>query len=138
VKRAIAAIVMTGLVFTLAGCKSLSPAEIKAYLEGIPVTTPGLSAKPDGVYEGSYTLTLPPGGIAFYNFMAVAVTVKHGRIDAISVTKPQELNQDDVYNAMVAGPNGIIARQTLAVDAVSGASYSSKVLLKAVEDALSQ
>jgi uncharacterized protein with FMN-binding domain len=134
----LAALVMIGLAFTLAGCDGLSPAEIKAYLDGIPVTTPDLSAKPDGVYEGSYTLAVPPGGMAVYNSRSVAVTVKSGRIDSISVTKPKELAKDDVYAAVVAGPSGIIAKQTLDVDALSGASYSSKALLKAVENALSR
>jgi len=122
----------------MAGCAGLSPAQIKAYLDGVPVTTPDISAKPDGVYEGSYTLAMPRGGIAAYGHSAsVAVTVKAGHIDSISVTKPKQLSKGRVYDAIVAGPNGVIAKQTLDVDAVSGASYSSKTLLKAVENALS-
>jgi uncharacterized protein with FMN-binding domain len=136
-KKTNGAIAMLGLVFALAGCSSLTPAEIKSYLDGIPVTTPDLSAKPDGAYSGSYTLAIPPGEIAFYNSFTVAVTVKIGRMDSISVTKPKDFEKDELYAAMITGPAGVIAKQTLDVDALSGASYSSKALLKAVEIALS-
>jgi uncharacterized protein with FMN-binding domain len=136
-KRAKAVFFIMCLAFGLMGCKNLSTAEIKAYLDGIPVTTPDLSAKPDGVYEGSYTMAMPPGVIAVYHSISVAVTVKAGRIESIAITKPRQLSDDEIYNVMVAGPSGIIAKQSLDVDAISGASFSLKALLKAVEDALS-
>jgi len=132
------AIVMIALVFGLAGCNSLSPANIKAYLDGIAVTTPDLSAKADGVYPGAYDLAVPLGAIAVYHSYSVEVTIKSRRIDSIAVTKPKDTGADDVYNAVIAGPNGIIARQTLNVDALSGASFSSKAVIKAAENALSR
>jgi uncharacterized protein with FMN-binding domain len=130
-------VIMIVVPFTLVMGGCLSSAQTKAYLEGIPVTTPGLSDKADGVYKGTYAIVIPPGGIAFYQSMSVEVAVKDGRIAAVAITDPQELNKDEVYDVLVAGPNGIISRQTLDVDAVSGASYSSKILLKAVENTLS-
>ena len=127
-----------GIVIVFAGCAGLSPKQTRSYLTGIPVTTPDISAKPDGVYEGSYTLAVPPGGMAVYHSVSAAVTVKAGHIESISVTKPKQLSKGKVYDALVTGPTGVIAKQTLDVDSVSGASYSSKTLLKAVENALSQ
>jgi uncharacterized protein with FMN-binding domain len=137
-KHSAVAAAILGMFAILAGCAGLSSAEIKAYLDGIPVTTPDISAKPDGVYEGSYTLAMPRGGIAAYHSVSVEVTVKAGHIDSISVTKPKQLSRGRVYDSIVTGPAGVIAKQSLDVDAVSGASYSSKTLLKAVEDALSR
>ena len=77
-----AAAILSALI-VLAGCAGLSHAEIKAYLNGIPITTPDISAKPDGVYEGSYMVPMPRGGIAAYHSISVEVTVKAGPIDLI-------------------------------------------------------
>ena len=137
-KRILGAAFILGVLIALAGCAGLSKEQTKAYLNGIPVMTPDLSAKPDGVYEGSYTLAMPRGGIAAYHSISVAVTVKAGHIDSIAVTKPKQLSRGKFYDAYVTGPTGVIAKQTLDVDAVSGASYSLKTFLKAVENALSR
>jgi len=109
----------------------------QAYLASIQVATADLANKPDGVYNGAYTIKLPPGEAAANKSIAVAVTVKAGKIAAIAITSPRGFSSGKFYNALVTGPDGVIAKQSLDVDMVSGASYSSKVFLKAVEDALS-
>ncbi len=90
------------------------------------MTTPDPSAIADGVYSGSYTLTLPPGGMAAFPSVSVDATMAGGAITAVAITKPTDLATGDFYDAIVAGPRGVIALQSLDVDAVSGASYSSK------------
>ena len=78
----------------------------------------------DGVYSGSYTL--------FPVSVDVTVTVFDQRVTAIDILKhfngrgkPAEVIIDK-----------ILADQTLQVDTISNATYSSKVILKAVEQAL--
>jgi uncharacterized protein with FMN-binding domain len=132
-----AAGVLCALV-ALAGCAGWSAQGRAAYLNGITVSTPDLASKPDGTYNGSYTLKLPPGGMAAFRSITVDVTMGGGVITTIVITKPKDLAKGDFSNAIVAGPKGVIAKQSLDVDAVSGASYSSKAFLKAVENALSK
>jgi uncharacterized protein with FMN-binding domain len=57
---------------------------------------------------------------------------------AVAIVSPKQLATGDFYDTIVAGPAGVIARQTLAVDGVTGASYSSRAFLKAAEKALSK
>lgn len=102
-KRILGAAFILGVLIALAGCAGLSKEQTKAYLNGIPVMTPDLSAKPDGVYEGSYTLAMPRGGIAAYHSISVAVTVKAGHIDSIAVTKPKQLSRENSTTLMSQG-----------------------------------
>ena len=96
--------------------------------EGAKVTLNGidLTAVPDGSYTGAY------------NFKRwsnkVAVHVKDSQITAIDIV-------DDVPGASVTNCSGemfrrVIAAQDTRVDAVSGATVTSKAYLKAIEDAL--
>jgi uncharacterized protein with FMN-binding domain len=94
-----------------------------------PVPTavmPDLSAKADGVYTGSYD-----GGLVK---ATVSVTLAAGRIASIQILKHDCSPIGKKGEAIVVR---VVERQTLAVDVVSGATGSSKVLLKAIETALS-
>ena len=81
------------------------------------------SLKP-GIYIGEYSV--PPVSAT------VEVTVESGRIEGIELLdhgngmgQPAEVIIDD-----------IVDEQSLEVDIISGATYSSRVIMKAVEDAL--
>ena len=87
---------------------------------------PDLSAKADGVYTGGYD-----GGLVK---ATVAVTLTAGRIASIRIVKHDCSPIGKKGEAVV---DRVVERQTLQVDAVSGATGSSKVLLKAIEAALS-
>lgn len=63
---------------------------------------------------------------------AVRVLVQGGRIDSIKVLSHGH-GPGHGADAIV---DRVIAAQSLKVDSVSGASYSSKVMLKAIENAL--
>ena len=85
-----------------------------------------VSAVKDGTYQGSQN-----------NFPVTAkvrVTVNSGKITEIELLRhihgPKH-GADEIVGR-------VMAKQSLAVDAVSGASYSSKVVLKAIESALKQ
>lgn len=92
----------------------------------IRVATPVFSGLADGAYEGFYD-----GGIVKAE---VEVTIAGGTMTAIRILrhdcgtgKPAEAIVDD-----------IVTTQSLDVDVVSGSTYSSKVILKAVEIALTE
>ena len=86
-----------------------------------------MAGKPDGVYRGNYDLKGSPVRVI------LDVTVQDEKITAIKIVKH------------ISSPIGkkaekiterIIEKQDLGVDAVSGATGSSKAILKAVENAL--
>lgn len=91
----------------------------------IPIETPDLSLINDGVYEGSYQAT--PIDVM------VKVTISNHQITDIEITKHVNGMGGDGENVI----DDVILNQNLDVDLVSGATYSSKVILLAIMDALS-
>ena len=94
--------------------------------DDIIVNSTDLSNVQDGVYIGQYKSAMVSA--------KVEVIVKENKIIEIKILQHDcglgtkaEVIVDEVVNA-----------QTLEVDTVSGATLSSKVILKAVEDALSK
>ncbi|MCR3921556.1 MAG: FMN-binding protein [Firmicutes bacterium] len=78
----------------------------------------------DGVYQGDTTA----GAIK----VLLEVTVRDAKIVAINILE-HDNGQGEAAESIV---EEIIAKQSLQVDTISGATYSSTVILKAVEDAL--
>ncbi len=91
----------------------------------IAVTTPDFSSLPDGVYRGSYD-----GGLVK---ATVDVSMAGGRIEGVTIVS-HRCGKGKPAEAIV---NDVVKAQSLDVDVVSGASRSSKVILKAIEVALS-
>jgi len=79
----------------------------------------------NGVYQGEF------GG--FYNKAVVKVTIQDNRIVHIDVLKSSGLKGHKVLPVL---PERIIEQQSTKVDAVSGATHSSNVLMNAVENAI--
>lgn len=94
------------------------------------IALPVLQAMPlslaDGTYEGSYS--------TFPIKVRVQVHVLDQRIQAISLFEHRN-GQGEAAEAIL---KTIVANQSLAIDTVSGATYSSIVILKAVEQALAK
>ncbi len=84
-----------------------------------------LAVVSDGTYTGSY------GFLRFGN--TVEVTVKDHAITVIHVVKPQMLAKPETMDTLM---QEVLDAQNLQVDAVSGATATSKAFLKAVESAL--
>lgn len=95
-----------------------------AKLASLPVAEADLGTIPDGTYNGSYTC-LPVS-------VEVAVTVADHAITGIELVK----HQNGQGGAAEVLPDQVVAAQSLQVDTVTGATYSSKVILKAIENAL--
>jgi uncharacterized protein with FMN-binding domain len=127
------AIAALGMV--LAGCGVPSAIDLPTYLETVGLNDVNLAALPDGTYTGAYTLALPPGHIAMYRHVGVQVTICGGRYAGITIVEPQALAAKSGFLSLV---DRIEAANSLHVDAVSGATYSSRAMLKAVEAAVTR
>ena len=92
-----------------------------------PVEKPA-SGYADGVYYGE--------GEGYKSTIRVAVSIANGKIASVKVVSQGD---DAEYFGRAEGLIGsIVAKQTTAVDTVSGATFSSEGILAAVEDALRQ
>ncbi|UWG95858.1 FMN-binding protein [Dehalobacter sp. DCM] len=94
------------------------------YLMQEKIANVDLDNIPDGAYTGTYAASPIEA--------AVRVTVKDHAITAIEITK-HENGRGEPAEAIT---NTVIETQNLDVDVISGATYSSKVILKAIENAL--
>ena len=93
-------------------------------LADTPIADLSLTAAADGTYKGSYS--------AFPVSAKVEVTLAGHRITEIDLI---EHRTGQGQGAEIL-PDAVVAAQSLDVDIVSGATYSSVVILKAIEDAL--
>ncbi len=85
-----------------------------------------LSNVKDGTYTGS--------GTGFSGTITVQVTIQGGKITAIEILSSGD---DESYFGQVRGlVDTVIAQQSLNIDTVSGATYSSRGLLSAIKNAL--
>ena len=116
-------IIFIGLVLAIMGAKKY----LEANLEGLADATiqkVDLSKVEDGVYTGSYK--------AFPVTAEVEVTVSNHMITEIELKK-HDNGQGAPAEVL---PGKVVEAQTLQVDIVAGATYSSKAILKAIEAAL--
>lgn len=88
------------------------------------IQTPDLSRIPDGAYRGEYD-AMPVRG-------ALEVTVKDHAMRDIRILK-HDNGQGRPAERITSG---VLAAQRLDIEVVAGATYSSKVILKAVQAAL--
>ena len=104
----------------MTACNSTKLSEIQALL-------PDMQYKPDGTYRGTYDLSGTPVKVT------LDVTVQRGTISSINIIEhfcsPIGKKAEKIVER-------IIEEQSLSIDAISGATASSKAILKAVEDAL--
>lgn len=100
--------------------------EYKRLISEIVISNPNISKLPDGVYEGSYNAILVAAD--------VSVTVEGNKIKEIKLNKHK--NERGLKAEAIT--DKVIAAQSLEVDAVSGATNSSRVILKAIDNALSE
>ncbi|MGB7594131.1 MAG: FMN-binding protein [Erysipelotrichaceae bacterium] len=98
--------------------------EYKQAMATVEIKTLDLAKLEDGVYAGSYDAKIIAA--------SVEVTLDEGKITKIELIK----HKYEKGGPAVSVIDEIIAQQTLEVDVVSGATNSSKTILKAVENAL--
>lgn len=112
----------TGVIFAWIYLKSV--ADYKRAVRETYFVDMEISDVPDGVYIGEYDVN--------FIYAKVEVTVQNGKITGIDILEHK--NERGKSAEIVI--NKIIEEQKINVDAVSGATNSSIVLKKAVENAL--
>ena len=114
----------TFYLIVFAACLILSSAGCQiAPLMGTPVVSEGLK---DGVYEGKYRKGI--------NKAVVKVTITDGRIAEIELVKHTASCIGKKANEII--PQRIVEQQSTRIDAVSGATNSSRVIMNAVQMAI--
>lgn len=105
-------------------------ATIRAEKEAkIAAQNSGSGSWKDGTYQGS--------GQGFGGQIVVNVTIKNGSIDDIQIKEAK--NEDSAYfNNAVKIIDTMKQKQTVDVDVASGATYSSKGIIAAVQNALKE
>ena len=108
------------IILLIVSCNTSSFAEIKAFL-------PDMTEKINGVYRGNYTLSGTPVKVV------LDVVVQNALITKIQII---EHTGSPIGKKAEKITLNIIKEQSLEIDVISGATGSSKAILKAVENAL--
>lgn len=132
-RRAASGLVLAGLCLAAAACSVVSAISPQAYMDNVSVKSINLSALPVGTYSGDYTLALPPDVYAVNRHFNVTVAIVSAASVAVTLNDPTSLASNTDFQAMIGR---ITASKAIPVDGVSGATYSSRALLKAVEKAV--
>lgn len=118
----LSALLIAGLL--LGADALLKVKQYKAEVAAMEIGTVKPAEIPDGTYTGACDVGLVQA--------KVAVTVNQGRLEAIELLE----HKNGKGAAAEVIPAQVLEAQSLGVDTVSGATSSSKVILKAIENAL--
>ena len=111
------------IVLFIAGFTVYTQSKLNKLVQ-MSISNVALESLDDGVYEGDYSV--------FPISVKLNVTVKGHKITEILILK--HINGQGGKAEVIA--DQVIEKQSLQVDIISGATYSSKVILKALENAL--
>lgn len=114
--------VVTGVIFC--GKYLYQTWKYKKIIADIVIEEPDLTVLADGVYQGSFNAILVAA--------EVSVEVEDNKITNITIDKHKN-ERGKKAEAITAE---VVAAQSLKVDTISGATNSSKVILKAIDNAL--
>ena len=116
-------VILAGIIAAVFGAKLYIEAGLVKLVD-TTITNVDLTKVVDGTYEGSHKV--------FPVAAEVEVTVENHRITGIELVE----HSNGQGAAAEVIPDRVVEAQSLEVDTVSGATYSSKVILKAIENAL--
>jgi len=131
--RAASVLVVGGLCLAVAACGAVSAISPQAYLDNLSVKSVNLAAVTPNTYTGDYTLALPPDVYAVNRHFNVTVAIASAASIAVTINEPASLASNSDFKAMISR---ITTAKAIPVDGVSGATYSSKAFLKAIEKAV--
>lgn len=128
-RRLLKAMLVVAFVF-VAGMITINQTVMKEHREimNLPLESVDLNMINNGVFVGEFD-----GGMYGWRKNKVQVTIENKKIVDIKLLEP---SLGDEENELLDLYNRVIDNQSLDVDAISGATVSSKGYLKAVEDAL--
>jgi len=127
-KKRVIVVVIIIIIIIIGGSLAFNGlmAHFEKNLEQITVSNVNLSKVEDGIFYGSYK--------AFPVAAKVKVTVGNHKIIKIDIVE----HKNGQGSAAEVITDKVIEAQTLEIDVVSGATYSSNVILKAIENALNK
>lgn len=117
-------LILFGVIVVLLIVGKIALGKMVDEVREIPVSLPDLSGVPNGNYVGEYTV----GPV----YVKVEVAVDRHQITGITILQ----HDNGLGSAAEPIVDEVIAAQSLDIDAVSGATVSSKCILKAIEDAI--
>ncbi|WP_271809032.1 FMN-binding protein [Clostridium beijerinckii] len=115
-------VVITSII--VGGKYLISVRNYQKTIKELTINNVDLSKIPDGKYIGSYDVNLISA--------KVSVTVKDHKIENIDLLE----HKTDRGKPAEVIPDMVVKAQSLQVDTISGATNSSKTILKAIENAL--
>ena len=125
-----------GIAVCLSGCPAAGIIPESTYRSSVDTTAPSISSLPDGVYTGEGRVAVPLGSFAAMPYAEAEVTIVNHAYVAVTMTAPKKfpggLGRFDDLAARV------IAAQGTNVDVVSGATFTSKAFLKAIDKAVTR
>jgi uncharacterized protein with FMN-binding domain len=113
----------------LAGCNDPS------ILASITVSEVDLTKVGDGLYRGTYAISIPAGSLVGQPAAVVDVKVAKNRFESIQILTPSEWWVTNAETKLASLVERILAEQKLNVDVTGGASYTKKAVQKAIENA---
>lgn len=122
-KKKILIILLCTILFVLIGA-SLYLKRLVNNVNSIMVSNLNMANITDGIYVGKYSITPV--------YVEVEVTVTEHKITNIKIIE----HENGLGGKAEKIVDDVISRQSLEVDAVSGATVSSKCIIKAIENAL--
>lgn len=129
-KKLLAGAVALGI---LLGCAACGAPTQTATGSPTPAQTPAPTAPAAGYTAGTYTATTP----GMHGPLSVEVTVSEGSIDAVSVTDCVDtLGLRDWPMRLI--PERVVEHQSLSVDTVTGATITSRAILRGVTECLTE
>lgn len=116
---------MAGILFIAGLFTSCGAArEMNEFLENPGISTPNFSSIPDGTYRGEHKAG-PFRSI-------VEVEMKGGKMASCEIVKSGREEEAEQLIEL------IVERQSLDVDAITGATYTSAIIRKAIQKALTE
>ena len=122
-KKKILIILLCTILFALIGA-SLYLKRLVNDVNSITVSNLNMANITDGIYVGEYSITPV--------YVEVEVSVTEHKITNIKIIE----HENGLGGKVEKIVDDVISRQSLEVDAVSGATVSSKCIIKAIENAL--
>jgi len=119
---AVCLVAITGII--VGGKYLISVRNYQKTIKELTINKVDLSKISDGKYTGSYDVNLLSA--------KVSVTVKDHKIENIDLLE----HKNDRGKSAEVIPSMVVKAQSLQVDTISGATNSSKTILKAIENAL--
>jgi uncharacterized protein with FMN-binding domain len=125
--------VALAVVLGLAGLVTASILLTKNWLTTVTWANPPLDQLADGDYPGEARLQLPPGCAVANSAIKLVAHVKDHKYTGFDITEPA-----NIAGSLADLGKEVVARQTLAIDGLSGATATKVVYLSAIANAVGQ